>query len=164
MKAFLFILITILNFSFLFSQIDNGQGRYEIRLDTINLFLKQKGNDTVYQIRYCKISKVAIVKNKYVRKSKNNYECKLLYGNVESGKFRNFFLYNNPFKKEKLVEKTGVWKEYDSNGNLVKTIDYSNVETYDGLGIKKSIRLFPYGRYGYIKRNNMNGIKNKYDN
>ncbi len=143
----------------LYSQIDGD--KYYLKFEKHVAYQKYKNNDTIYEVMCFTEKKDTIILRKYIKKSKKRYEYYSEKGNKESGQFRTFLLCNNPFKEFKKMEKFSVWKEYDSNGNLVKTIDYSNVETYDGLGIKKSIRLFPYGRYGYIKRNNMNGMKNK---
>lgn len=140
MKAFTILIIVFFNCSLLFSQVE-----YDLKFDTINLLLKYRGNDTIFAVKYCKVSKVSVVKNKYIRKSRKYYECKLPNGNVENGKFRTFLLCNNPFRKEKRMEKTGIWNEYDSNNILIKTIDYDNLDI-------KSIRLFPIGRYTYANK------------
>lgn len=139
MKSVTILMVLVLNGSFLFSQVD-----YDLKMpDTINLLLKDRGNDTIFYIIYCKSSNISVVKKKYVRKKRKYYECKLPNGNIEIGKFRTFLLCNNPFKKEKNMEKIGIWNEYDSNNVLIKTIDYDNLEI-------KSIRLFPIGRYTYV--------------
>lgn len=139
MKAFTFLIVLVLNGSFLFSQVD-----YDLKMpDTINLLLKYRGNDTIFHVKYCKSSNISIEKNKYIPQKRKYYECKLPNGNIEIGKFRTFLLCNNPFKKEKNMEKIGIWNEYDSNNVLIKTIDYDNLEI-------KSIRLFPIGRYTYV--------------
>lgn len=164
MKKCIFLFPIIFSFLYSFSQYENHFTRDLKLSDYYKRDVKYKGNDTIYYILINRLNDSTAVLKKYQKIKRSVYGCHDGTSIIEIGKFRNFFLYNNPFKKEKMMEKTGVWKEYDSNGNLIKTIDYSNVETYDGLGIKKSIRLFPYGRYSYIKRNNMNGIKNKNDN
>lgn len=146
MKKLVFTITILLNVSILFSQgVDSNVG--EIKFTQYLTHLKYKGNDTIYFVEIFIEEKDTIVLKKY-----NKLRDKLYYttygGTItEIGKFRNKYLYNSPFEKVKIVEKTGKWKEYDSLTNTLKT---NNRSVLKG-GIKR-IRLFPRGRYYYIQR------------
>lgn len=144
-KPFFTTIVLLMALS-LFSQgVDSNVG--EIKFTHHVTHLKYKGNDTIYFVDIFIEEKDTIVLKKYIKLRKKLYYTTSGGTIIEIGKFRNNFLYNSPFEKVKIVEKTGKWKEYDSLTNTLKT---NNRSVLKG-GIKR-VRLFPRGEYYYFQR------------
>lgn len=145
MKRYIFLFLILFSFFYSFSQSDDNVTRDLKMPDEYKRHVKYRRNDTIYFVLLNRKNDSIIVLKKYHKIRRKEYVYCDGISIMESGKFRKFTFCNNPFKKVIFMEQTGVWKEYDSNNVLIKTIDYDNLDI-------KSIRLFPIGRYTYINK------------
>lgn len=134
------------------------RSRYEFEYDTYNNVIREK---TTYDINDGNVDYVSLIKLKY--KDSLLISKELSFGIKE--KYSDF----NEFGKPKQIVRIDSSKftlqpykeliEYDKNGNIIKKIEFSSYEDFDGKTIKETATTY----YKYNDRNNVIEIHREFE-